>query len=124
MAWMMSPFYTAYDITDYWLAFATIALTAGVSFILLLALARFTIKIITRINYRSVSIFALAVVLLMIGGMVGMRGLFIMTVASGIGLIPVLFHSRRMNCMGVLLIPITLNMMGLGPAVLRLLRLA
>jgi len=33
------------------------------------------------------------------------------------------FHSRRMNCMGVLLLPITLNMGGLGPAVVRLMGL-
>ena len=35
--------------------------------------------------------------------------------ASGIGLIPVLWGSRRMNAMGVLLLPIALNMSGAGP---------
>jgi TctA family transporter len=44
-------------------------------------------------------------------------------VAGGIGLIPVLFGSRRMNCLGVLLIPITLNMAGVGPDIARLLGL-
>jgi hypothetical protein len=38
------------------------------------------------------------------------------------GLIPTLFGSRRMNCLGMLL-PITLNMAGAGPSVARLLGL-
>jgi TctA family transporter len=35
-------------------------------------------------------------------------------VATGIGLIPVLWGSRRMNTMGVLLLPIALSMSGAG----------
>jgi TctA family transporter len=40
-----------------------------------------------------------------------------MTVATGIGLIPVLFGSRRLNCLGVLLLPIACNMSGVGESV-------
>jgi putative membrane protein len=54
----------------------------------------------------------------------GWIGLGLMTVATAIGLIPVYYHSRRMNCMGVLLLPIALNMGDLGPAVVRLMGLA
>jgi TctA family transporter len=50
-------------------------------------------------------------------GMTGWTGLLVTVAATGIGLIPVMYHSRRMNCMGVLLIPILLNMAGLGPTV-------
>jgi TctA family transporter len=46
-----------------------------------------------------------------------------MTVATGIGLLPVLFQARRMNLMGVLLLPVALNMAGYGNDVLRLLGL-
>ena len=123
MAWMVSPLYTAYGITDYCLALATIALSGGLGFLLLLPLSRFTINIITKFDYRIVSLVTTFIVFAMIGGMVGLRGIFVMIVAGGIGLIPVLFHSRRMNCMGVLLVPITLNMIGIGPAVVRLLGL-
>jgi len=38
-------------------------------------------------------------------------------------LIPVLWGSRRMNCMGVLLLPIALNMVGAGDVVARFLGL-
>jgi TctA family transporter len=37
--------------------------------------------------------------------------------ATGIGLIPVAFGCRKMNGMGVLLVPITLNMAGVGASV-------
>jgi TctA family transporter len=40
-----------------------------------------------------------------------------MAVAACIGLIPVLIGGRRMNCLGVLLLPMTLNMIGIGPVV-------
>ena len=46
--------------------------------------------------------------------MTGLPGLGICVVATGIGLIPVLWGSRRMNTMGVLLLPIALNMTGAG----------
>ena len=38
-------------------------------------------------------------------------------VATGIGLIPPLWGSRRMNCMGVLLLPIAMSMTGIGDTV-------
>ena len=46
-----------------------------------------------------------------------------MIVAAGIGLIPVLFGSRRLNCLGVLLLPIACNMSGVGEPVAAFLRL-
>ena len=38
----------------------------------------------------------------------------IAAVATGIGLLPVLFGSRRLNCLGILLLPIACNMSGFG----------
>jgi putative membrane protein len=47
-----------------------------------------------------------------------------MSVSTGIGLIPVLFHSRRSHCMGVLLIPVALDMAGYGATIARWLGLS
>jgi TctA family transporter len=47
----------------------------------------------------------------------GIGGIAVMLVAIPIGWLPVLWGSRRMNCLGVLLVPITLNLAGLGPTV-------
>ncbi len=124
MAWMMRPFFYADSYDSYWRMMGVILLSAGLAFILLMLLSRLMIKIVNKINYRSLSVvtfFILIAVVLFIGGPMGLA---LMTVGTGIGLVPVYYHSRRMNCMGVLLVPITINMAGYGPDVLRLLGLA
>lgn len=123
MAWQLSPFYVPGSIADYFMILATIAISAGFSFFLLLRFSRFMINVITRLDYRLISLFTVVILFAIVGTVTGLRGIFLTIVATGIGLIPVLFHSRRMNCMGVLLIPMSLNMVGLGPAVLKLLGL-
>ncbi len=123
MAWQLSPFYVPQSIVDYFMILATIAISAGFAFFLLLHFSRFMINVITRVDYRLISLFTVVILFAIVGTVTGLRGIFLTIVATGIGLIPVLFHSRRMNCMGVLLIPMSLNMVGLGPAVLKLLDL-
>ena len=117
MAWMLSTLYSAHAPDTYFLATAAIVLAGGVSFFLLLGLARGVIALLNRLPYRTVSLATLAVLLVIVAGMTGPGGLLICAVATGIGLIPVLWGSRRMNCMGVLLLPITLNMFGVGSTV-------
>jgi TctA family transporter len=63
-----------------------------------------------------VSLGTLALVIALIGGLAGWHGLLVLLAGTGIGLLPVMFHSRRMNCMGILLVPTVLRMAGLGPA--------
>jgi putative membrane protein len=123
MAWMMRPFFQTLSYDQYWRMAGVILLAAGLSFLLLLLLSRLMIWVVNSINYRSLSVvtfFILIGVVLFIGGPMGLA---LMSVATGIGLVPVYFHSRRMNCMGVLLVPITVNMAGYGPDAARLLGL-
>lgn len=123
MAWMISTQYTPYTPAQYFTATAG-ALAAGVlAFLLSLGLARGAIKVVSRVSYRTVSWVTLGILVLIVGGMTGPAGLAICSVATGIGLIPVLWGSRRMNAMGVLLLPIALNMSGAGDAVARFLHL-
>jgi TctA family transporter len=49
-----------------------------------------------------------------VAGTTGRMGVLIMVVSAGIGLLPVLFGSRRMNCLGVILLPAACNMSGFG----------
>jgi len=123
MSWMVRPFYQPHTFEDYWRIMGVIMLSAGISFLLLLFYSRLVIKLINRINYRSLSVVTFFILIAVVLIISGWMGLALMTVATGIGLIPVYYHSRRMNCMGVLLVPITLNMAGLGPKVVRLLGL-
>lgn len=123
MAWMLRPFYQPHTYDDYWRIMGVIMLSGGVSFLLLLAYSRLMIRIINRVNYRALSVLMFFLLLAVTYAIGGPWGLALATVATAIGLIPVYFHSRRMNCMGVLLLPITLNMGGLGPPIARLLGL-
>ena len=117
MAWMLRPFYVPYTPQEYALAVAAVALCGALAFTLFLWSSRAAAALVGQVDYRWISWATLAALLALVVAMTGWAGLGIALVATGIGLIPVLFHSRRMNCMGVLLVPALLSMAGLGPTV-------
>lgn len=117
MAWMLSSLWSSYTPQTYYLAVSAVVLTGVISFFLLLLMTRVVIKLVRKVHYRWISLGTLAVLLAIVVGMTGWGGLLICAVAAGIGLIPVLWGSRRMNCMGVLLLPIALNMAGGGSTI-------
>ena len=123
MAWMLRTLYVPRTMGDFYVALAAMFLAGAISCPLMLWLSRRTIGVLGRFDYRWASVATLAIIVAIVAGLTGWPGMFIMIVASGIGLIPVFFHSRRMNCMGVLLIPIMCNMAGFGPAIARILGL-
>ena len=92
----------------------SIAIAAGLSYLLMEPLTRLILRFIDRFNYRHVSTVALVIIIAMVMAVTGWVGLFIALVATGIGLLPVLFGSRRLNCLGILLLPIACNMSGFG----------
>ena len=114
MAWMLSSLWSAHTPRTYYLAVAAVVLSGAVSFFLLLLMTRVVIKLVGRVRYRWISLGTLAVLLAIVVGITGWGGLLICAVATGIGLIPVLWGSRRTHCMGILLLPIGLNMVGAG----------
>jgi putative membrane protein len=114
MAWMLSSLWTAHTPHTYYLAVAAIVLSGAVSFFLLLLLARVAARLVSKIPTRWISLGTLAVLLIVVVGTTGWSGLLVCAVATGIGFIPVLWGSRRLNCMGLLLLPIALNMVGVG----------
>ena len=116
-AWMMKAVYTPVGLADYFLVLGCIAIASGVSYLMLEPLTRLTLKFIDRFNYRHVSTVALAIIVIMVYAVTGWTGLFIALVGTGIGLLPVLFGSRRLNCLGILLLPIACNMSGFGETI-------
>jgi putative membrane protein len=114
MAGMLSILYTPYTPTTYWLTMAAILICGALAFGLLLVLSRVAIGLVSRVDYRWISAGTLAVLIGVVAALTGWGGLLIAAVATAIGLLPVLWGSRRMNCMGVLLVPLTLQMAGLG----------
>ncbi|MGC9398438.1 MAG: tripartite tricarboxylate transporter permease [Anaerolineae bacterium] len=119
MAWMISTQYSAYTPETYYWATAAVLLAGVMTFFLSLLLARVVIGLTARVGYRAVTWATLGILLIVVVGMTGPGGLAICAVSTGIGLLPVLWGSRRMNAMGVLLLPIALNMVGAGDVVAR-----
>ena len=116
-AWMVKALYTPMGEADYYLVLGSIAIAAGLSYLMMEPLTRLILRFIDRFNYRHVSTFALAIIVVMVYAVTGWVGLFIAAVATGIGLLPVLFGSRRLNCLGILLLPIACNMSGFGETI-------
>ncbi len=116
-AWMVKALYTPMGVADYFLVLGSIAIAAGLSYLMMEPLTKLTLKFVDRFNYRHVSTFALAIIVVMVYAVTGWVGMFIATVATGIGLLPVLFGSRRLNCLGILLLPIACNMSGFGETI-------
>jgi putative membrane protein len=106
---------------SYGIIVAVIAIAAATALITLPFFARRLIHLINRFGHNAVSWIALAIILLVVGLMTGPRGWLVMTVATGIGLIPALSGARRMNSLGIILLPLACNMSGIGPAIARFL---
>ena len=123
LASMVSTIYTPGTPQMYYTAVAALAVSGAVSFILLIPYAKFAVRFLARLDYRIVNIGTLLVILALLLITTGLPGLLIAIPATAIGLIPSFFGTRRMNCLGVLLVPIMLNMAGVGPDVARLLGL-
>ena len=102
---------------DYWLALASVALAGAVCCLLVRPLTVGMISAVSRVGYRTVSSAALVSALGIVVTVTGLPGLCIALTAAGIGTIPIVFGSRRMNCLAVILLPIACNMAGIGPTV-------
>ncbi len=116
-AWMIKTLYTPTGPSDYYLVLGSIAIASGISYLMMEPLTKLTLRFIDRFNYRHVSSFALVIIIVMVMAVTGWVGLFIALVGTGIGLLPVLFGSRRLNCLGILLLPIACNMSGFGETI-------
>jgi putative membrane protein len=117
MAAMASGIFTPRTDAEFYMVVGAILVAGALAFFLLLLFTDLTLFVISRVNYRWISWGTLALVVGLVLWTSGGGGLAVAAVASGIGAIPVWFNSRRMNCMGVLLVPVILNMAGVGDTV-------
>ncbi len=117
MAWMLSVLYTPRTPAIYWVAIAAMLISGALAFLMLLWLSRGAIRLVTHVDYRWISAATLLVLVSIVLLLTGWGGLLIALAATGIGLLPVMWGARRMNCMGVLLLPLTLSLAGHGTTV-------
>jgi len=116
-AWLLQGFFEPGGMRDYLLLLGSLSLSSALAYLLIEPVARGTVRMLGRMDVRIPSAIALLVMTGLVAGLTGPAGLFIMAVATGIGLLPVLFGSRRLNCLGVLLLPLACNMSGFGPRI-------
>ena len=95
------------------------SILGALAFGLLYVFVHLTAASIHRLNARWLAITAMAIATAITFGFTGLSGVGVMVVATFIGLIPVLVGGRRMNCLGVILLPLACNMSGVGAAVAR-----
>ncbi len=96
----------------YWLAVAVLALCGALALGALWRLAPRLARLAPRLPLRAIVTVNGAVCLALVYAFTGVAGLGVCGAATLIGLIPVVFGGRRLNCLGVLLIPVSLNMTG------------
>ncbi len=98
----------------FWLALAALALGSALGMLVLRLCLRGLVAFSSRAWQRPAAAAALAVTLLVAALLTGGPGFLILGVATPIGLIPVFVGSRRLNCLGVLLLPVALGQIGLA----------
>jgi putative membrane protein len=116
-AWMVQTLHVPYGYYDYFMIMGSMAIAGAVSFLMVAPMARWTVRLIERFDYRHVSVGALLIIVGLVYLVTSWEGMVIMIIGMGIGLLPVLFGSRRLNCLGILLLPIGCNMAGFGQKV-------
>ena len=114
---LLKGFYRPYSPFEYYAILASIALAGAVTIVLVGPLTRGMLWLIRRRSYRGLSSAALALVVVLVGVLTGGMGLAVMVVSAAIGLVPVLFGARRMNGLGIILLPVACNMSGVGSTV-------
>ncbi len=117
MAIMMSGIFTPRTSGEFYMVIGAILVAGALAFFLLLLFTGWILWLIKKVDYRVLSWVTLCIITALVLVITGWQGLIIALVSTGIGLIPVYFNSRRMNCMGVLLVPVILNMAGVGDRV-------
>lgn len=118
MTIILKPVFTPYTFEDYYQILAVMMISGALSFFMMFPLTRWTIKLITHVDYHHIYFAALAIIFIIVWSLTGWMGMFLMAVGTGIGLIPAFYHSRLSNSMALLLIWMALSMAGHGPAVL------
>ncbi len=124
MAAMIGSAYVPYGWHNYWLAVAAVGVCGALAFAFLGLVVQLASRHVHRLRVQWVAAASLIIVCGLVALFTGLAGLAVTAVATGIGLIPLVVGGRRLNCLGVLLVPVTLNVTGLGPAVASWLGLA
>ncbi|MBN1658681.1 MAG: tripartite tricarboxylate transporter permease [Anaerolineae bacterium] len=116
MASVIGAIWQPHGPQSYWTAVGLVVTSGALAFGLLLVLGRAAAAMVSRVDSRTIAVATLSILVALVVGLTGPRGLLVALPATGIGLIPVAWGARRTNCLGVILVPLTVQMAGVGPA--------
>ncbi len=122
-AWMLQSTVTTGSPHLYWLAGGAILIGGAIALLLLHPLTNYICKLVQTVGYRPISIAAAGTIVSIVALFSGWVGIAVMIISAAIGLLPLLYGTRRMNGLGVILLPIAFSMSGLSPTITRLLQL-
>ena len=87
---------------------ASVAIAAAAGFVLVVVLGDRYLAVVGRIDTTVLCLAVLCFLGVLVTAFTGMVGLAVFAGSTVVGLVPGRFGSRRMSCMGVLLVPLTL----------------
>ncbi len=108
---------------EFYILAGCVLIAGAATIVATLLLSRVAAKLVSSVSYKYISIAVLVIIIIIIYLLTSWQGLLIMSLAAAIGTIPVVFHSRRTNLLAALLVPLWLNIAGLGPIVAAMLGL-
>lgn len=120
---LLASVYTSPTPDRYWLALACLLLCSGLGFLALLGWGQVLARVADRLPYRQLAWGTALLLLCLIAGLTSWVGVGVALVCTAIGSIPLYWKSRRMHCLGVVLLPVILNMAGLSQPLTKLLGL-
>lgn len=92
---------------------ATIIIVTIIGWFVFVTLTKGFTKIIHKINTRFISAFGFIFMIGLTYFMLGVEGILIISIATAIGSLPILFNTRRVYCISVITTPIMISMAGL-----------
>ena len=113
----ISLFFVPETVEQYLLISGIIALSGAVALLFLPLFARFCARVTQWIDYHWISEASLILLVAIVGFVTGWRGVVLMLVSTALGLVPNFWHTRRIPLLAVLMVPVSLNMAGVGHAV-------
>jgi putative membrane protein len=113
----ISLFFVPETAEQYYLISGVIALAGAASMALLPFYARMCGAITQKVDFRHISLASMVLLTAIVWGVTGWRGVVMMLVATALGLVPNFWHTRRIPLLAVLLVPVSLNMAGVGSKV-------
>ncbi|HOT76893.1 MAG TPA: hypothetical protein PK467_13980, partial [Candidatus Wallbacteria bacterium] len=115
----ISLFFVPETPEQFFLISGIIALTGAVSFLLIGWFSKLCANLVEKIDYNWFSAVGCALLIVLTIQITHWQGFVLLCVATALGLVPNMWHSRRLNLLAVLMVPVALNMSGAGPAVAR-----